>query len=246
MSVELSEKGKQLEYRVSRLEKAIKNTLDREGRYGAYENFYGVMSFHLDDFSLDELHPLQYWRNSLAQSYKKCFDVVHCYGAGGAWVYLLGDVLRPLDDPRPLIIDVLPGAIDIHPGQVSSGQIEALNPSILTDVSNLLSGAILEFSGKLPNGIEPMPNTTSADEIKAWGEASKSKLQSQLNELKSLPDTPGRRLTTEAIIVALGVIVSASSYYGLVKPIFDNALEILAAREEARAEAERRTIENRR
>ncbi|MEN8640500.1 hypothetical protein [Pseudomonas sichuanensis] len=242
MSFEITPNGERIWQRISRLESAVKSVLEREGKYGAYENFYGISDL-LTDFDIDELSsPSLAWRRSLIRTYKKCFDVVHYYGAGGAWVFLLGDVMRPIDDPQPLIVDLIPSVIDIHPAQISSSYLDSLSQSVLTDVSNLLKSAISELSAKLPDGIDIPPNTSSAEDIKAWYESSRIKLQEKLNELTLTPNTPERAMRAQAITVALKVIIEATTYYGLVKPIFDIALERLAAK----AEADKRAIEARR
>ncbi|MBN3761127.1 hypothetical protein [Burkholderia sp. Ac-20365] len=244
MSVALTEHGMALEQKVHRLESAIKRVLDREGKYGAFDSFRGVGN---DSFDFGEIlagleNPMLSWRSSLTNAYKRCFDVVHFYGSSGAWIYLLGEVSRPLDSRLPLLIDAAPGIIDFHPTSFPVDQLANVDRAILIEIVDAIERTKNEQIAKLPPEIDPFPAVISPGAVTAWGDAARVKMTSIYQSALALPPTPERMQLLQAANVVITVGLGAITWYGVVKPIFDHALEIL----QERRDAERRTIEARR
>ncbi|MCG8910984.1 hypothetical protein [Pseudomonas sp. DP-17] len=242
MSVALTEVGERIEGKIYKLENAIKTLLSREGKYGAFENFYGATSQLPSIADLTDLdNPIEWIRKNREERYQRCFDVAHFYANGGAWNYIIGDIVRPLDEDLPLVIELVPRIIDLHPSQIQAADFPAGSLPTLIKITDALRIAIFKLSAQLPNDVTPDGVGDEPGDISDWANAAKEKLSANLKVLLEKPTTDERLVAGRTTEVAILVIVGAYRLYAMIKPVIETIVYFM----EREAEEQRKQVEAR-
>lgn len=241
-SVALTPAGENIENKLYKLEDAIKKLLDREGKFGAFDNFYGATPSLPDILELIDIeNPIAWIAKNRVDRYRKCFDVAHFYANGGAWTYIIGDIIRPLDDDLPLIIDLVPRVIDAHPNTLQAEEFPSSCLPTAKKIIESLQRELARLSLELPKDLAPITESADPKVISEWASAAKGQMTSDFKKLLEAPVAADSTAAMRTIKIAIAVIVTAYELYGKIKPIIDAIVYVL----EKQAEEQRKQIEAR-
>lgn len=233
----ISDAGRALERRVERLKEVTRALLKKDGKPFVFNHYGGGLSDMLEEIQ----HPLSRWREWVERDYKKCFDLTHIHGLDGGWLILLCDLARPLSDERPLLVDLLPETVELHPNIAELKPLSKLgDTNYLLEVKGLFGEAAAYIKTSFPYAFSMKVDRSSLYSIKDWE-------RTQLNEhfrnaFEDSPPTLSRIHTSNrnAALVAIEIAITIYSVYTAAEYFMDKVYKI--AQEKIEAEKRREQV----
>ena len=250
-SMAITGEGVRLEQRVKRLQELTQGLLEKDGKPEVYDNFKFVSKSGLTIpppwiEMISEIREGDGWRRGLERTYTTCFELTHYHGLNGGWLILLCDLVRPIGDARPLIIDLLPNVLESHPEIPNFvGIAELGNLQYLADTRDIFKEAAQYLKATFPLELgSTLPGERSLPAIKKW--QSDEMIAVLKKRFANAQDPLGdSSATRNAAALVVATVVAVFGAYTAAEYFFDKAYDSAKAKIEAQQAAEKKAAEER-